>query len=272
MSLAARVAGWIKVHKRSAGVLGGLRRLLVRLWKLGRLVPLLNRLTLPVLVDGHWMYVRAFSYDDLLTVSDDYEQCLADLLPPRGGVAVDGGAFIGRHTLCYARAVGPTGRVLAVEPLQANFRLLTRNVARNGYSHVACVECALGKQEGEVLLAYDWETSTATVARDLPHKIRAVQHTLGEALRQQGLDRLDFLKLDVEGAEQDVLEGAASTLAANPQATLAIEVHGFDMHGPAGAGQESALADWLTSRGYDIERRMDGRRLFFVARKRSKGY
>ena len=61
------------------------------------------------------MTVRAFSYADLLSISDHYEAAALDWTPREGEVAVDAGAFIGRHTLSYARACGPSGRVLAIE-------------------------------------------------------------------------------------------------------------------------------------------------------------
>ena len=259
---AIRFLRWINSHKQAAGLLRWPRRLAVFSWKIARQVPLLNRLQIPATVDGHRMRIRLFSYDDLLTISDDYEACLADVLPPAGGVAVDAGAFIGRHTLAYAREVGPQGRVVAIEPLRANFRLLTRNVARNGYRQVACVQCALGREEGTAELSYERETSTASLVRDLPHKIQVVQHTLGHVLQEQGISHIDLLKLDVEGAEGAVLEGSLPVLATSPQALLVIEVHGR-----LAPGQSCPLAVWLRQHGYAIQPLKDGERLFYLARR-----
>ena len=148
-----------------------------------------------VRVDGHRMSLRAFSYDDWLTASADYEACLAAILPPAGGVAVDAGAFIGRHTLAYARAVGPAGRVVAVEPLPANFRLLRQNVCQNGYAQVTCVPVALGRDRREVWLAYDRETSTASTVRDRApgtgsRRVKAQQQPLDELLAELGIVRV----------------------------------------------------------------------------------
>src|SRR5574340_1266792 len=123
----------VKSRARTHGPVRWLLRLALVAWKLARQVPLARCVRLHVSVDGHRLRIRPFSYDDLLTVSADYESCLAAILPPRGGIAVDAGAFIGRHTLEYARAVGPAGRVVAVEPLPANYRLLAHNVRINGY-------------------------------------------------------------------------------------------------------------------------------------------
>jgi FkbM family methyltransferase len=232
----------------------------LRLWKAARRVPLLNRLGGQMSVDGHRLRVRLFSYDDLLTVSEEYEACLAEVMPPAAGVAVDAGAFIGRHTLAYARAVGPAGRVVAVEPLAANFRLLETNVRLNGYGQVRCVRCALGRDRRDVWLAYERETSTASVMRDLPHRQRVAQRSLDDLLAELGIARIDVLKIDVEGAELDVLEGSVRTLAASPGARLVIEVHG-----PLDPSDACPVEAWLAARGYAVRRIFDNRRRFCVA-------
>jgi protoporphyrinogen oxidase len=62
---------------------------MLAVWKLLRRLPGADRVRPTVREDGHRMRVRAFSYDDLLTVSDDYESCVAGIMPPEGGVAID---------------------------------------------------------------------------------------------------------------------------------------------------------------------------------------
>jgi FkbM family methyltransferase len=252
----------VKARRRQGGLARWVYTAALLVWKAGRRVPGLNRLQGSMSVDGHRLRVRLFSYDDLLTVSEGYEPCLAEVMPPAGGVAIDAGAFIGRHTLAYARAVGPQGRVVAVEPLQANFRLLETNVRLNGYQQVDCVRCALGRDRREAWLAFEQETSTASLLRDLPHRQRVEQRSLDDVLEELGVATIDVLKLDVEGAELDVLEGSRRTLAASPQARLVIEVHGpLD---PAGV---CPVETWLATRGYQVRRMYDGRRRFCAAQR-----
>ena len=117
---ALRFLDWVKSRRGRGGPGCGLGRAALMMWKGARCIPGLNRLTIPVSVDGHRLRIRVFSYDDLLTATDDYEPSLA-AAPPPGGTAVDVGAFIGRHALAYARAVGSGGRVVAVEPLPGTF-------------------------------------------------------------------------------------------------------------------------------------------------------
>lgn len=250
----------VKARHRHGGLLRWGYWLALVLWKALRRVPGVNRIRGRLSVDGHRLRVRLFSYDDLLTAAEEYESCLAEVMPPEGGVAVDAGAFIGRHALAYARAVGARGRVVAVEPLEANFRLLEENVRLNGYGQVTCVKCALGRDRREVWLTYERETSTASVVRDLPHRQRVVQRSLDDLLQELGTGAIDVLKIDVEGAELEVLEGSVRTLAASPQARLVIEVHG-----PLDAAGGCPVEAWLTARGYQVRRLYDQRRRFCVA-------
>jgi len=231
-------------------------------WKLARRLPLADRVQIALGVDGHRMRVRLFSYDDLLTIAEEYETCLADRLPGPGTTAIDAGAYIGRHTLAYARAVGPQGRVIAIEPLPDNFRLLTGNVRRNGYRNVHCERCALGRTSGEVRLGYDRETSIASACGDFPLHVTVPQRSLDDLLAEQHVARVDFVKIDVEGAELDVLEGGQQVLEASPGARLVIEIHGR----PA-SPEVCPVYQWLSHRGYAIQSLRDEQRLFYWATK-----
>jgi len=230
-------------------------------WKLARRLPLTDRIEVELPVDGHRMRVRLFSYDDLLTIAEEYETCLGQHLPPQGGMAVDAGAYIGRHTLAYARAVGPAGRVIAVEPLPANFRLLQHNVRRNGYQQlVHCAACALGRAAGQVRLGYDKETSIASAYGEFPLHLTVEQRSLDDLLSEQGIAQIDFLKIDVEGAELDLLEGSRQVLDASPRARLVVEIHARPDTIDA-----CPVHRWLRERGYSIAALHEEQRLFYWA-------
>lgn len=254
---------WIKSRRSTSLVAGCLAQMVLWTWKLARRVPWLNRLKIGVRVDEHRMRVRLFSYDDLLMISDRYESTIDGILPPRGGVAVDAGAFIGRHVLTYASAVGPQGRVVAIEALPINFKLLDDNVRLNELAQVACVPCALGRDERDVWLCYDRETSTASTLCELPQRVQVAQKPLDRVLEDIGIAQIDLLKVDVEGAELDVLEGGSKTLDASPNAKLVIEIHDCR---PRERGA-CPVYDWLAGRGYSISRHLENRRMFYLAEK-----
>jgi FkbM family methyltransferase len=177
-------------------------------------------------VDGHDLRVGA---DDPLGLGTRgrYEPLLHQLLGDRltaGGCFVDGGAHIGYHTLAAARAVGPSGRVLAFEPSPATFRLLVENVERNGYRQVECVEAALSGRSGSGTLNLSDENSgdhRILDAGESRHSVEIRLHRLDEYLPEG--QQVDLVKLDVQGAEPLVLDGMAGLFESNRPRALALE-------------------------------------------------
>jgi FkbM family methyltransferase len=265
-----RVLLRVKQRKSEAGISRVGFSVLLRIWKLLRLLPGSQWVTVTLPVAGHRLRVRLFSYDDLLTASPGYEGVLDKWLPSPGAVAIDAGAYIGRHTLAFARAVGPHGRVVAIEPLSANFQLLEGNVVSNGYCQVHCVECALGATPGRAQLRYSRESSTATCdlrRATLAGQMRVArvpQQTLDDVLANLQIEHIDLLKIDVEGAELPVLTGAQQTLAHNPGVVLIVELHG----GPSCA---EPVLQWLIEHGYHVEDVSDQARRFAIARRTAPG-
>jgi FkbM family methyltransferase len=143
---------------------------------------------------------------------------LPELVEP-GSVAVDVGAHIGDYTYSICRAVGPHGRVIAVEPLPDLARMLSRAVRRLALP-VDVVHCALSSSDGgEAELTVPMEygermAGYATLER------RAVKNARTFRVRLRRLDdlcrdvtsRISFIKIDVEGHELQVLAGAGETL------------------------------------------------------------
>lgn len=133
--------------------------------------------------------------------------------------AIDAGANAGFYSVLLAQLVGPERRIIAIEPTSAAARLKA-NLERNGVEHKVTIEvCALGAREGEAELqvhdGHEEYSSFASVhpsttgmpKRNLRTRIRALDDIVAEAQVQPG-----FIKIDVEGAELQVLEGAEQTL------------------------------------------------------------
>jgi FkbM family methyltransferase len=170
---------------------------------------------------------------------------------------VDIGANEGLYTLFAARRVGRRGRVVAIEPSSRERTILDANVARNKLRNVMVVSQALADQAGiaELQIAperngghntlgqFVYEGETA-VARE-----KVVVETLDGLRTRLKLERVDVVKIDVEGAELKVLRGGRSWLAEQRPILL------VEANEPALAHQKTdtrALVDLLVSLGYQI--------------------
>jgi FkbM family methyltransferase len=143
-----------------------------------------------------------------------------------GDVCIDVGAAGGAHLLVMARRVGPSGRVLGFEPRPGSHRILRWLVDRSGLGHrVQLLPVALDETTGRAPLripvvptrahfhgsAEDREGTAAFGG--LPHReITVPTERLDDIVAAEGLDRVDVLKCDVEGAELRVLAGARKVL------------------------------------------------------------
>ena len=188
-------------------------------------------------------------------IEPDLTRVLLGTLRP-GMVFVDVGAHYGYHSLVASRAVGATGRVVALEPGRRVLPLLRANTAAAGNITVdAVAACALTATV--VLRDYGPENSAlstigagARVPPDERHHLRAEQYAVpGVALDDHLLARdvrPDFVKLDAEGAELDILRGMRRILT-EVAPVLAVEVGDYEgMTSPATA----ACLDHLDRLGY----------------------
>ncbi len=140
-----------------------------------------------------------------------------------GDVVLDIGANVGSHTLPLARAVGDSGRVFAFEPTGWAFSKLQANLALNPdlASRVTAEQVMLvGPGESTVpgAIYSSWPLASGTQLHPV-HRGRLMSTddarpvTLDGYLADVGIDRVDFVKLDVDGSEPDVLAGGADTIA-----------------------------------------------------------
>lgn len=161
-----------------------------------------------------------------LRLYGEWAQLELDLLArlvPAGGTVLDIGAFVGSHTLAFARLVGPQGRVHSFEPRGAIRGLLQSNVVRNGrLSQVSVHGCALGRAEATL----DIPSVAADISSERPVNFgglalreaedKAAQPVESVAIRPLDaftFERVDLVKIDAEGMEPEVLAGAGRTLA-----------------------------------------------------------
>lgn len=145
---------------------------------------------------------------------------------PAGGVAYDVGAHIGYHTLVMARAAGAGGTIIAFEPDARNRRCLIQNLQANGAGHVVVDGRALSGAGGEQIFASYGYSSVGHLFHGQTQPdarlARVTTTTLDALVFEERLPRPALVKLDVEGAEADVIGGAERVLA-EVRPTLIVE-------------------------------------------------
>ena len=150
----------------------------------------------------------------------DIQQKLTALIRP-GSIALDIGAHIGTHTLTMSKAVGPSGTVIAFEPQPKIFRELFLNMQLNHASNILFYHAGAGDHIGQIELsplAPGNEGGTALAGGTG----RFVPLLTIDSLN---LTNVSLIKIDVEGMEDAVLDGAASTILTN-KPTILIEIQG----------------------------------------------
>lgn len=162
-----------------------------------------------------------------------------------GGVFVDIGSSEGDFALIAARIVGPGGRVLAFEPDPGNVGIIRDNIALNDFSWVDLHPVALSDRDGEAELFRSSVSGWHSLVAGLEHRDRDVVTVPVARLDSFEFDRIDMIKIDVEGAEVGVLEGARASIAHHRPVIL------LDTHPSLGADipKLQAFADDL---GYDV--------------------
>lgn len=138
-----------------------------------------------------------------------------------GGVFFDVGANGGLYTLIAAQKVGPGGHVYAFEPGERELELLRQNISTNGLTNVTVIDRAVSNKCGVAEFAISRDGAMNSLARNRHPGQQIVcwkkveTTTLDGVVKEFGINNVDLVKVDVEGAEQLVLEGAQRLLSAS---------------------------------------------------------
>ena len=203
-------------------------------------------------VHGHSMYLD--KRDSLGLSLLEFEPATVKLFEKYvkpGHTVLDIGAHIGYFALIAARLVGNNGRVFAYEPEPENFAILKKNVETNKYNNVCASQFAIAERARTARLFVNPAKAGGhmTDINDAPHlhnfDVKAV--ALDDELKNQ---KVDFIKIDIEGGEYNAFLGMEKIIANNPQIKIVTEYYTNSQrrHG-AGEGQ---LIDLLKKHGFNF--------------------
>jgi FkbM family methyltransferase len=176
----------------------------------------------------------------------DVLACLHQQIKP-GMTVFDVGANMGYFSLILAELVGKKGRVVCLEPDPRVVEVLQRNATSNGFENLTVVQSAASNSCGEVSFACAPASSWSGIYYERPTKrisVRAV--TLDSLCRELGLSRVDFVKIDIEGAEMVALEGMSDMLGRQRPQVL------VELHGNYARALGHQAAEFLRAWDYDV--------------------
>ena len=162
------------------------------------------------------------------TLEPPVQEALRRLIGP-GAVFYDVGANVGFFTILGARLVGPSGRVVAFEPVPACARAVGRNIELNGFAHAEIREAAVGAADGRAQLLVVGEASWSHLAStgrhaDVREEIDVEVVSIDELVASGAIPPPDVLKIDTEGAELQAIAGMRATLERHRPA-IVCELH-----------------------------------------------
>ena len=130
--------------------------------------------------------------------------------PEEGDYAVDTGGFVGETAVRFAIAVGRTGRVYSFEPVQENVTIFEQNLSTNGLDNIIIFPYGLSNVNHEAPLVSGGSITSGFRSDDAHQEIPLIM--LDKLVQDGTVERVDFLKMDIEGAELDALKGAEQTI------------------------------------------------------------
>lgn len=192
-----------------------------------------------------YIYVCTYNllYKDLLTVSaekDYFKICYKNycefksyyrlglgVLPgyfkyyrlKEGDTVIDGGAYLGEFTLYAAKVVGNGGKVIAFEPDTANYKKLLKNISLNNLDNVIAINKGLYCENTNLKFYNDSSGGSFLFSEDLESKPNGIVKVpvvkLDDEMNRLGIQKVDFIKMDIEGAEIEALKGCKRLLKSN---------------------------------------------------------
>ena len=225
-----------------------------------RIMRVSKKLLLEIHVPNHDYRIHCpLNKEDFIVMTKHEEEIIGIFSPKEGDIVVDIGAHMGRYTIPSAKSVGVSGKVIAVEAHPYNFGILQHNLKLNKLTNVSALNSAVYSKKANLKLylpdedlGYTMHHSVMTnylstkYNNEIERKYIEVEaDTLDNLLKSSGITTVNWIKIDVEGAEYEVLKGAREILSTNKPISILVEVHGKETYGPT--------IELLRSNNFNIE-------------------
>jgi|GEM_PF-684377 len=168
-----------------------------------------------VTINGIKYYLSDARLESLVTLSTEYEKYIWRYFKPViGEVFIDVGAHVGKYTLQVARIVGNNGLVIALEPHPGNYRALLKGIQLNGFKNIVPFNVAAWDRDCKLKLFIHDAAVHHSTKIDIGLGYAEVEaQAIDQVIAELSIKQVDWIKIDVEDAEIEVLKGLKKTLA-----------------------------------------------------------
>ncbi len=175
-----------------------------------------------------------FLVHDVYTSMVDHEDDIVEQFSPKiGDIVIDVGAAFGFYTIVASKRVGQQGKVVAIEAQPDVFKMLNRNTKLNKLTNIISLNYAVYSKKTTLKLYSTYSIIQERASRySLQRYTEVSGDTLDNLLWSVGIKQVNWIKIDVEGAEYEVLKGAKEVLSASDRISILVEIHGKDTYGP----------------------------------------
>lgn len=175
--------------------------------------------------------------------------------PQSGDIVVELGAGCGTETVNLSAMVGPTGRVIAVEAHPWTASLLTATVAANRLENVTVVQAAISDRPGTVRITDDANAANIRNRITTTGGIEVPALTLDALMEQEEAGSIDFLKVNIEGAENQLLDSMDTTVGDTKHVAMSCHDFGADLLGDESLRSKDRARKYFAGRGFAVTER-----------------
>src|SRR5215208_6149659 len=226
------------------------------LYRVFKILRLDNSMLLKISVPKYdYKFYCRINREDLVFMTNHEDDIIEHFTPKQGDIVVDIGAHIGRYTIIASKRVGTNGKVVAIEAHPGNFEMLNRNIKLNQLANVIPLNYAVYSKETKIKLYLPEEESGYTIYNTIMSNRAGTEDKFVDVnaqtvdylleLNQIREEEVNWIKIDVEGAEFEVLKGGTNVLSKSKDIALLIEIHGLDNYRP--------ILDFLSLYNFKIE-------------------
>jgi FkbM family methyltransferase len=214
--------------------------------------------------------VQNFLIEDMYASMSSHEDEIVEHFNPKeGDVVVDVGAAFGFYTILSSKRVGLNGKVVAIEAQPDSCEMLNQNIKLNRLANVITLNYAAYSKKSKLRLYDSYSIIQERAENNSQKYIEVNANTLDHLMQLQGISEVNWIKIDVEGAELEVLKGAVNIISRSKDISLLIEIHNL-------AGSNSTLYEPITqflslhNFKIDFEKTYDSGEKHVIARKQQQ--